>query len=348
MAGMAKPTVRLAAVAELAGVSKATASKVLNDRPDVSQDARARVHEAVASLGYQSPPRGAGKTLHVWVAFNTLGNHYAGTLLDGLLDEANSLDVHIVLSHWGGPSRPQPRVGSPAWLKRAHSRGAGAFILITSPVTASHVEACRQQQTPLVVVDPSTHVPPGTMTVGATNWRGGVQATEHLLGLGHQRIAFIGASVDSTPGDERLAGFRQTMESAGLSVDPALVRTGDYRYEDGLACLDLLRSDNPPTAIFAACDLVALGVFEAARLAGIRVPEDLSVIGFDDSYAALGASPPLTTVRQPLIEMGRLALRTAVAAARGEAVSPSLELATTLVVRGSTGPVRSGGGLAVS
>lgn len=337
-----KQSVRLAAVAERAGVSKATASKVLNDRPDVSQDARERVNRAAAELGYQSPsPASRGSGLQVWVAFSNLANHYSGTLLDGLLDEASALDVQVVLSQWGGASRPTPRVGSPAWLRLARSRGAAAFILITSPVTASHVETCRQQHTPLVVVDPSTHVPPGTMTVGATNWRGGVQATEHLIALGHRRIAFIGAPVDSTPGDERLAGFRRVLETEGIPIDPNLVRAGDFRYEDGLACLDLLMGPNPPTAIFAACDAVALGVLEAARLARVRVPEELSVIGFDDSYAALGASPQLTTVRQPLIDMGRLALRTAVSAVREEAVAPPMELATTLIVRGSTGPSRT-------
>jgi alpha-galactosidase len=177
-------------------------------------------------------------------------------------------------------------------------------------------------------------------SVGATNWRGGVQATEHLLGLGHRRIAFVGASPRSTPGAERPAGFRSAMESAGLKVDPRHVIPGRFNAEDGLASRDILLGSDRPTAVFAASDSVALGVLQVAHEVGLRVPDDLSVIGFDDSYAAVGATPPLTTVRQPLGDVGRLAMRSMMSVIGGGApITPHIELATTLVQRGSTAAV---------
>jgi LacI family transcriptional regulator len=191
-----------------------------------------------------------------------------------------------------------------------------------------------------MVVDPTSHAPGEVLSVGATNWRGGVQATEHLIGLGHRRIAFVGALLESTPGGERLAGYRFAMESAGLELNPAHVIPGLFTAESGLASRDILREPDRPTAIFAASDSVALGVLQAAHEVGLRVPDDLSVIGFDDSYAAVNATPPLTTVRQPLMDMGRLAMRSTMSFIQGDqGISPHVELATALVERSSTGPV---------
>jgi LacI family transcriptional regulator len=158
--------------------------------------------------------------------------------------------------------------------------------------------------------------------------------------LGHRDIAFVGAPESSTPGAERLAGYRSALSAADVRADPDLVLPGAFTYEDGLAAVDLLRRDRRPTAVFAASDAVALGVLEAARRVHLRVPDDLSVVGFDDSYAALDASPQLTTVRQPLTEMGRLAMRSTVGAVRGRPqITSHIQLATTLVERGSTARV---------
>jgi len=175
------------------------------------------------------------------------------------------------------------------------------------------------------------------MSVGATNWRGGVQGTEHLLELGHRRLAFVGGPPDSTPAGERLAGFRSALEAAGVDAGSATVRAGAFRYDDGLACAPMLRTGDRPTAIFAASDDVALGVLEAARQVGLRVPEDLSVMGFDDTFAAHAASPQLTTVRQPLTQMGRMAIHAAVDGIRtGARPTPPIQMETTLIARNST------------
>jgi LacI family transcriptional regulator len=168
-----------------------------------------------------------------------------------------------------------------------------------------------------------------------------MSATEHLLRLGHRRIGFIAGPRQLLCSRARLDGYRAGLDAAGVELRPEYVRPGNFYheagFEGGAALLDL---PEPPTAIFASSDQMALGVYEAVRLRGLRVPDDISVVGFDDLPEARWSSPPLTTVRQPLAEMGLLAARTVLRLARGEELeSPRIELATELVVRDSTAPL---------
>jgi LacI family transcriptional regulator, galactose operon repressor len=178
-----------------------------------------------------------------------------------------------------------------------------------------------------VVVDPANTPPPDCPSVGATNWAGGLAATDHLLGLGHRRIGAITGPIDMLCSLARLDGYRSALERAGVRFDRGLVRYGDFMHEGGFArAVELLNLPEPPTAIFAGSDQQAFGVYEAARQRGLRIPEDLS-----------WASPPLTTVRQPLAEMG-----SAAAQMLGELIedrplrSTRVELSTELIVREST------------
>jgi LacI family transcriptional regulator len=175
-------------------------------------------------------------------------------------------------------------------------------------------------------------------SVGSTNFAGGLAATHHLLGLGHRQIAYLGGPAAAACNQARMHGYRGAMEAEGAPVPDGYVRTGRFSYEHGIAGgAALLDLPQPPTAVFAGSDETALGVIEAARSRGLRVPEDLSVVGFDDTPVARLAAPPLTTVRQPLREMGAVAVRTALRLAAGERVdSHHVELATELVVRQST------------
>jgi LacI family transcriptional regulator len=165
-----------------------------------------------------------------------------------------------------------------------------------------------------------------------------MRATEHLLALGHRRIGFIEGPSRLLCSRARLDGYRAALEAAGVGVDRQLVREGDFYHESGFAGgAALLDLADPPTAIFASSDQMAFGVYEAVRRRGLRVPDDVSVVGFDDLPEVRWSSPPLTTVRQPLTEMGRLAARTVLRLAEGEGVeSAGVELATDLVVREST------------
>jgi LacI family transcriptional regulator len=181
-------------------------------------------------------------------------------------------------------------------------------------------------------------------SVGSTNFAGGLAATRHLLDLGHRQVAYLGGPATVACNQARLHGYRGAMEAAGAPVADGYVRTGRFSYEHGIAGgAALLDLPQPPTAVFAGSDETALGVIEAARLRDLRIPDDLSVVGFDDTPVARLAAPPLTTVRQPLREMGAVAVRTALRLAAGEGVdSHHVELATELVVRQSTAQVSSG------
>jgi LacI family transcriptional regulator len=174
--------------------------------------------------------------------------------------------------------------------------------------------------------------------VGATNWAGGLAATDHLLGLGHRRVGAIAGPGDHLCSRARTDGYRSALERAGISFDPALVRNGDFEHEGGFTRGgELLDLSEPPTAIFAGSDQQAFGLYEAARQRGLRVPQDLSVVGFDDLPVTRWVSPPLTTVRQPLSEMGRAAAQMLGDLITGVPLRTTrVELSTELIVREST------------
>ena len=189
-----------------------------------------------------------------------------------------------------------------------------------------------------MVVDPVNPPPADLPSVGATNWAGGLAATDHLLGLGHRRIGAIAGPGDYLCSRARIDGYRSALERAGVPFDPALVRHGDFQHEGGFARGgELLGLRSRPTAIFAGSDQQAFGLYEAARQRGLRVPQDLSIVGFDDLPVARWVSPPLTTVRQPLAEMGRTAAQMLGDLIEGLPLRSSrVELSTELIVREST------------
>lgn len=335
-----KPKPTLTDVAHEAGVSKATASKVFNGRSDVSAETKDHVSQIAATMGYLPPVRRAPEHgPQIWVAITTLKNPYSGAVLDGILSEAHAQGALAVTGLLWRDSNA-PAVGSPGWMRQGIERGADGFLLVTTPISREHVRVAASSGAKLTVVDPVGALPSGVQSVASTNWRGGVQATEHLLGLGHRRIVCVGVPRESAPGLERLAGYRAALEAAGLSAIQEPLQYQGFRFEDGLEIRALLESDNRPTAVFAANDEVACGVLEAARQCGLSVPADLSVIGFDDSPTARVTAPPLTTIHQPLDEMGKLAMKLTIGGGTGEqAINLPIQLETRLVVRGSTAPV---------
>ncbi len=331
--------VTLLNVAVRAGVSQAAASKVFNDRADVSAATAAKVRQAAQELGYRAPVRkGTTDRVNIWVTIDTVNNYYAPNVLSGMLLEGHEHGALTVVSQVKGSSA-SPTPGSKKWMTNAHRQGAQAFVFVTTTVTDQALETTHQLEAPLVVVDPVNRPPHGVATVGATNFRGGRDAVDHLIALGHRRIAYIGANPDSTPGGERLAGYLDSLRSADLPVDQSLIMPGRFTSDDGRKATYLLRLDNPPTAIFAASDAVAFGIYDACHEYKIRIPEDVSIVGFDDGLGGELVWPHLTTVRQPLLEMGRHAIRTCITAVQTKTLSAlPVELATTLVVRDSTGP----------
>ncbi|MFI5912556.1 LacI family DNA-binding transcriptional regulator [Dactylosporangium sp. NPDC051541] len=331
--------VTLEDVAQAAGVSKATASKVLNKRPNVDPRTRAKVEETITALGYvpSTGPRESTTEAVVEVVFDSMVSMYSLQVLNGILTGARELGIEIcvdVLDRAGQPGNPL----SDSWLQRAAARRRMGVLVVSLALTADQVRTVGELGLSLVSVDLTGAFGTGLASVAATNFAGGTQATEHLVALGHRRIGFAGLPVDIAASRERLHGYRNALELAGIDADPALVVHGGFTAEAGCRmALELLSRPDPPTAIFAACDGAALGVFEAARRLGRRVPQDLSVVGFDDIEPAKLSSPPLTTVHQPIADMGRVAVRTLHTLAHGGAPdSMHVQLATHLVVREST------------
>jgi LacI family transcriptional regulator len=229
---------------------------------------------------------------------------------------------------------------SSAWVRGLVAAGRSAVITVTSELPGSDLSALSRARIPVVVIDPFNLPRTKVISVGSTNFTGGLSAAGHLLELGHRQIAYVGGPAEAACNQARMQGYRAAMEAAGLPVPDGYVRYGRFHHSDGVAeGASLLALPEPPTAVFAGSDETALGIVEAARSRGLRVPEDLSIVGFDDTSVARFASPPLTTVRQPLREIGGAALRRALALAAGEKVdSYHVELATELVVRDSTAP----------
>jgi LacI family transcriptional regulator len=331
----------LATVAASAGVSVATVSKVLNGRSDVAPATRSLVQSLLQRHDYVAPsPRRAVSTAltTVELQFEPDLNAYSTEIIQGAVGAGAEVGVGVVVSIRGDADR------TAAWARGLMTAGRRALIAVTSELTSGQLSALSRARLPLVVIDP-LNLPRARITsIGATNFAGGFSATQHLLSLGHRRIAYVGGPATAACNQARLHGYRAAMEAEAVPVLPDYVQTGSFRYYDGVAGGSaLLDLPQPPTAIFAGCDEIALGVKEAARGRGLRIPEDLSIVGFDDTHLAQMASPPLTTIRQPLREMGRAALRTALRLAAGEKIeSHHVELATELIVRGSTAPPSPG------
>ncbi|PXY20992.1 LacI family DNA-binding transcriptional regulator [Prauserella muralis] len=333
----------LAMVAEAAGVSLPTASKVLNGRGDVAAATRTRVEEAVRELGYvpQVGRRSVTPARVVDLVFDDLVSPYSLEVLRGVTDAAAESGVDVVVGRVPADEGNGPLAPEDGWANRLKVSGREGLIVVTSELSLAQVEGFARARLPLVVIDPLNLPRVEVTSVGATNWSGGLAATEHLLSLGHRRIGFVGGPVRASCGQARLHGYRAALEKAGVTPDPALMLHGPFSYPSGLELGGrLLDLPERPTAIFAASDASALGVVEAARRRGLRVPEELSVVGFDDTIMASLATPALTVVRQPLPDMGRVAMRTLLRLIAGETLdSHHVELATNLVVRDSTAPV---------
>ncbi|ROQ39492.1 LacI family transcriptional regulator [Frondihabitans sp. PhB188] len=332
----------LDSVAEVVGVSKATVSKVLNDRPGVSEATRLRVHDAVRLLDYAPTTRApeSGGRRRILVLFDTLANLYSLRMLDALLAGGHAADVEIVADVIA-PLDPGPASRlEPHRIRALWQRGYAGLLVVTTQLSRDALRVCAELDLPVVSIDPPNALDPDVASVGSNNWSGAMQATEHLLGLGHRRIGFVGGLATHAGLRERRAGYRSALEAAGLDEDSALV-SEDGMVSAGPEAVRMMDLVDPPTAFFVSSDPGALAVMRELARAGLRVPDDVSVVGYDDTYAALPAPVLLTTVHTPLDEIGRTALSTVLAMIEGSApLSHHLQLATSLVVRESTAAPR--------
>ncbi|WP_219414953.1 LacI family DNA-binding transcriptional regulator [Pseudonocardia nigra] len=338
MADHAGGRVTITAIAQEAGVSLPTVSRVVNGRADVAPETRKRIEELLQQHGYQRPTRRQETRANlIDLVFNDIDSPWALEIIRGVEEVAHGAGAGTVVSAIHRRSTVARQ-----WLENVRARASDGVIFVTSDLEPTLHAELRRLHVPTVVVDPAGIPALDVPTIGATNWSGGMSATEHLLGLGHRRIGIVAGHPRLLCSRARLDGYRAALQSAGIAVDDALIEQGDFKHESGYsAACSLLDLAEPPTAIVASSDEMAFGVYEAARVRHLRVPDDLSVVGFDDLPGARWASPPLTTVRQPLVEMGLLAARTVLRLMNGEEIeSPRVELATDLVVRHSTASPR--------
>ena len=323
-------------VAHAAGVSVATVSKAINGRDGVAPATLAHVLSVVDELGYASSlvatsmRRRRTNVIGVLVAeFEP----FALQLLSGVSTELQGTRFDV-LAYAGSVSAGEHR----GWERRSLSRLGGTLIDGAIVVTPTSTPA--DASVPIVAIDPHAG-PDGPATVSVINVDGARAATEHLISLGHRRIAHLRGRTDLVSAQQREQGYREALDAAGIRFDPALIADGGYRTADSTAGAHaLLDLADRPTAVFAANDLSAIEMIRVAGESGLHVPDDLSVIGFDDIPEAAAHAPQLSTVRQPLTEMGAVAVRLLLRMLDGEA-HEHVRLPSELVVRETTAAPRA-------
>jgi len=330
-------------IAQICGVSVATVSRVLNGRPDVSQATRDLVMHHVRTLGYVGNRSAralvSGRTGLIGIVVPFAHSGYFSSILQGASEALYERDARLVLCPTGHQHAREVTV-----LDRLSEGVTDGTLLVTPTETTAELRALRRRGSPMVVIDPSTPLDDDVPVVAVGNWSGARAATQHLIGLGHSRIAIITGPRDWCASIDRRDGYHSALMGAGLPAVPEYVREGNFEQESGYrAAAALLALPNPPTAIFALSDPMAIGALRAARQRGLAVPDDLSLVGFDDVDLSRVTTPELTTVSQPLHELGRLAITVLYRQIDGQPLDAyRVELSTRLIVRGSTAAPRRG------
>ncbi len=328
-----KSSIRLTDIAKETGYSLATVSKALNGRADISEETRQTINAALKKYGYSRKAVPGKKQKMIEIVFQDFENVWAMEVMRGTIREAKLHDMSVITTEGGDRQHPDS-----SWIDNMLRRQTDGAILVFSNLTRIEQNKLHSRGIPFVLFDPFGDPDPTTLSVQADNWTGGVIATRHLLALGHKRIGIITGPEEMMCSKARLDGYTSALAEQGITADPELITEGDFTTSGGYAqAISLLEHPHRPTAIFAGSDLQAMGVYEAARQLGLRIPEDLSVVGFDDVQTASFLGPALTTVRQPLQDMARTSARMlAEALTTNDVLQPHVILPTSLVVRNST------------
>lgn len=322
-------------VAEAAGTSYSTVSRVLSNNPNVQEETRQRVLEAIKHLGYvpNQPARSLvrGQTQTIGVLVPRFDNGYIAAIVDGIDQEIRETEYSLMLFTTYRLEQKEAQYVS------SITNGLAEGLIVVVPIAGeAYLEVLSKQNFPYVLVDfevKDKDLP----SISATNWEGAYEATQYLIQLGHRRIGFITGLLSIASGAERLSGYKAALHDHDIAYDPSLIQNGDFLVESGYACtLPLLALEDRPTAIFASNDLMAFGVINAIFDTGFAVPDDISVIGFDNIPQASIGRPYLTTVHQPLEEMGRMATRMLLEHLKNpDNPGHRIKLGTRLVIRDS-------------
>jgi len=339
--GISIRAARIQDVAKLADVSTATVSRALATPERVSPEARARVLEAIAKTGYVPNPAArtlrSQKTYMVLVVLPDLSNTFFSKILRGIEETLFEAGYGMIISDLDGS--PEKEAHFAAFTAAGRVDGA---ILLNGHLFGQSREGEGQPariKIPLVAVCeaiPGADIP----QIEIDNRAAAYGMTQHLASLGHRSIAYVSGPASNILERERFQGFKDGLETAGLPFDPALILPGDYTIEAGVrAGQDLVARSTRPTAVFCTSDEMAIGLMRTLFSAGLRVPEDISVAGFDDIEFAAVAEPPLTTIHQPRRELGQAAASALIELLQGRPSPKRIRLETELVIRDSVAPL---------
>ncbi|RZU75924.1 LacI family transcriptional regulator [Micromonospora kangleipakensis] len=329
--------ITIADVATRAGVSKTTVSRVLNGKGEVDGRTADRVRAVITDLGYVPSARAVGlargRTRVVGMLVPALTWPWMGEVLQGAVDAVESEGYGLLLFTCNRGDESMRRFAS-----QVSAKSFDGLLVVEPEGTLDYISALHERGLPVILIDDRAHQP-RFPSVRTTNEAGARAAAAHLLALGRHRPLVVTGLRRFGCTRERLAGFAGGYADAGLPIEPALVVEGDFTFECGRAAVERLLADGVPfDAVFAHNDLSAAGALQALRDAGLRVPDDVAVVGFDDLPLAGHTHPPLTSVRQPLWEMGAAAARTLISHLAGTPLpdTPTI-IPTSFTVRASTG-----------
>ncbi len=328
----------LSEVAALAKVSVATVSKVLNGRTGVSDETRSRIETLLEERNYNRRLSAQSTAPLIDVLCYELDSPFAGAAVSGIERAAREHGIGMVVA-----GAEESHLPAPEWIDGVLRRQPLGVILVAALLPEKDLARLRSRAIPIVMMDPYGAPTTEAPSIGSADWNGGFLATQHLIALGHKRIAIITGPETMMASTARLSGYRAALDSAGIPLRRDYIRPGAFHRDDGVAeGRDLLSGAEPPTAIFASSDLQALGVYEAARSLGLRIPDDVSVVGYDDLPIAQWVGPPLTTVRVPLSEMAEQAMHLVTRLRdEPELAFSRVDMATSLVVRESSASPRT-------
>lgn len=327
-------TVTLAKIARAAGVSSSTVSRILNGTARVSADKQRAVEEAVQRYNYRpnvlARSLASGRTHTVGVLTQDISSPFYGEWLRGIEDElaATGLSPLFVSGHWNAADEQRQ-------LEHLLTRCVDGVIVLHGLVDPDYLRAYADR-VPVVMLGRPLEPMPRLVCLGVDNRQGAYDVTTRLIELGHRKIAHIAGHALQPDSEQRMIGYRQALEDAGLAFDETLIERGNFEESGGLVAMDrLLDSGATFSAVFAANDQTAYGARLAMYRRHIRVPDDISLVGFDDLPASLYSTPPLTTVRQPIYDIGRVAADAMTRLLRGETV-PNQIMPVELIERETT------------
>jgi len=327
-------------IARAAKVSHSTVSRALHNNTLVNRETAERIRQIAREMGYRPSAVARSlvtkKTKTIGVVVTTIADPFIAEVVSGIEEVANDHGYSVFLANSNADPDREVKV-----VHSFHERRVDGILVTASRVGALYIPLLAQLKVPIVLIN-NQHLGEFVHSVMIDNVAASREATQHLIRLGHRRIAYIGDRFGFQSNTERFAGYRQALDMADLPFLPELVAHGDGKAEGGRQAMEnLLVLPAPPTAVFCYNDMSALGALRVIQARGGRVPEDLSLVGFDDLFVASYTHPPLTTIRQPMRPMGRMAMEILLKLFSGVNSKNNIKVQGELIVRESTAPPKS-------